>query len=107
MPQTIKAEIVIEVPDDHVIISTAEFNEYQSLKDDGRWWTSKDIEQRYNHKMDWFKQKILYVPKFKKILDSQNGGFVHYSDLDDGRYWSFEPKRFKKFMEDNFAEING
>lgn len=63
MSQTIKAEVIMEVPSDQVIITKTEFNEYQELKDDGRWWTSKDIEQRYNHKMDWFKQKNLICSK--------------------------------------------
>jgi len=106
MPQTIKAEIVMELPPDQVIITKAEFNEYQELKDDGRWWTTKDLENRYNHKLDWFKEKIFYVPKFKKTLSVENGGCVHYSDIGEGRYWSFEPKRFKQFMEENFPEIN-
>lgn len=104
MPQTIKAEIVIEVPDDHVIITNAQYDEYQSLKDDGCWWKTKDIETRYGHQMRWFKDKILYVPKFKKILSTEYGGYVHYPDNE--KYWSFEPKHFKKFMEENFPEIN-
>jgi len=106
MPQTIKAEVIMEIPANQVIISKAEFNEYQSLKDSGKWWTSKDIEERYGHQMTWFKEKIFYIPKFKKQLSSKNGGCVHYSDVDDGRFWSFEPNRFKKFMEENFPEIN-
>lgn len=106
VPQTIKAEVIMEIPEDQVIITRAEFNEYQELKDDGRWWNTKDVEDRYGHQMKWFKEKVFYVPRFKKQLDSKNGGCVHYSGNDDGRYWSFEPKRFKKFMEDNFPEIN-
>lgn len=106
MPQTIKAEVIMEVPSDQVIISKTEFNEYQSLKDDGRWWTSKDIFERYHHRMDWMKENILLVPTYQRELDAKNGGCVHYADPENGKFWSFEPKRFKKFMEDNFAEIN-
>lgn len=86
MSQKIKAEIILEIPNDKVIISKAEFDEYQSLKDEGRWWTSKDVEKHYNHKMDWFKGRIFYIPKYKKILSTENGGCVHYADLENGRY---------------------
>jgi len=105
MSQTIKAEVIMEIPNNQVIISKAEFDDYQSLKDGGKWWTSKDIEDRYGHQMKWFKEKIFYIPKFKKQLSTKNGGCVHYSEP-DSRYWSFEPNRFKKFMEDYFSEIN-
>lgn len=105
MPQTIKANVILEIPEENVIISKAEFNEYQELKDSGRWWNSADIFERYHHRMDWMKENIL--TPYKSELDSKTGGCVHYADPENGKFWSFEPKRFKKFMEDNFSEING
>lgn len=113
MPQTITATVVMEVPDDKVIITKAEYSEYQALKDDDTWWTPADLKEHYHHDLAWFKDKVLYVQKYKKELSTEYGGCVHYSTNEpikgqkyNGRYWSFEPGRFRKFMKEHFTEIN-
>ncbi|AKP66322.1 DUF771 domain-containing protein [Companilactobacillus ginsenosidimutans] len=111
--QKITATVVMEIPEDKVIISKADFEEYQALKDDDYWWTPKDLKDHYHHDINWFKEKVLFVPRYKKELSTEFGGCVHYSSNDpvdgekyNGRYWSFEPGRFRKFMKEHFAEIN-
>lgn len=105
--QTIKATVVMEVPEDKVVITKAEYEQLKHDADVGTWWTTQDITDRYHHKMDWFKEKIFYQPKYKKLLSDEYGGPVHYSSNDNGRHWSFEPNGFKIFMEKYFSEING
>ncbi|WP_300558458.1 DUF771 domain-containing protein [Companilactobacillus sp.] len=104
--QTIKATVVMEIPEDKVIIDRIEYEQLKYDSDSGTWWTTADITDRYHHKMDWFKEKIFYIPKYKKILSDENGGPVHYSNNENGRHWSFEPNGFKQFMANYFPEIN-
>jgi len=114
MSQTITATVVMEIPDDKVIITKTEYDEYQALKDDDQWWTPADLKAHYHHDMNWFKEKVFYVQKYKKELSTEFGGFVHYSTNEpvkgekyNGRYWSIEPGQFRKFMKEHFTEING
>lgn len=106
MNQKVKIQAAFEIPEDKVIVDRSEYEKLQNSIDDGCWWTSKDVESRYKHKMDWLKENILLIPSYKSELDAKNGGCVHYADPENGRYWSFEPTRFKEFMSKHFTEIN-
>lgn len=103
--QTIKATVVMEIPADKIVIERTEYEQLKHDVDSGHWWTSKEVEKRYNRQMRWLKENVLYKPKFEKVLSTKNGGCVHYPD-DSGVRWSFEPIGFKKFMEEHFSEIN-
>lgn len=103
--QKISATVVMEIPEDKVIITKAEYNQLKLEVDSGYWWTTKDVEKRYNRQMRWLKENVLYKPEYEKILSTKNGGCVHYPD-DSGVRWSFEPVGFKQFMKEHFSEIN-
>lgn len=40
----------------------------------------KDLELVFGYSDDWLKNKILFQPRYKKLLDLENGGFVYYSE---------------------------
>lgn len=64
----------------------------------------KDLEKRTNKKQLWLKDNIFYVPNFKKVLDSRNGGCVYYPES-QGQPWSFHAKRMAEFLDENFHKI--
>lgn len=102
MTQKIKAEITI--PSDLILISKVEYEELQENADIGRWWTLKDVLSRINRERDWFKQNVLFNPKYKKRIDVKNGGFVKYP-IGGRDTYLFLPSRTKEFLEENFAEL--
>lgn len=71
----------------------------------GVWWSMKDLEERINRKQQWIKKYILYQPKFKELLDIDNGGFVFYPKK-PGQTWTFQATKMSDFLEKNFAEIH-
>ncbi|MFS8651430.1 MAG: DUF771 domain-containing protein [Caldibacillus sp.] len=68
------------------------------------WWTMKDLEQVTGYCDDWLKQNILLQPRYKQILDIDNGGFVYYPEK-RGEKWLFVASRMQEFLEKYFAEI--
>lgn len=102
MIQKINAEITI--PSDLILISKIEYEELQDNADIGRWWTLKDVLSRINRERDWFKQNVLFNPKYKKRIDVKNGGFVKYP-IGGRDSYLFLPSRTKDFLEENFSEL--
>lgn len=79
IPQpNISVNLTIPITSDSVIISKIELQELKQQHLKGVYWTMKDLEARTNRKHEWIKDNILYPPKFKKILDVNQGGFVFY-----------------------------
>ena len=68
------------------------------------WWTMKDLEEATGFSDDWLKENILLQPRYKKILDLENGGFVYYPER-RGEKWLFIASRMKEFLEKYFREI--
>lgn len=68
------------------------------------WWTMKDLEQATGYGDDWLKENILLQPRYKKVLDLENGGFVYYPER-RGEKWLFLAGSMQKFLEDYFFEI--
>ncbi|WP_209125745.1 DUF771 domain-containing protein [Alkalihalobacillus sp. BA299] len=106
MFQKLKAEIVITIPDDKVLIRKVEYEELKQNELSGVYWNMKDLEKRINKKSEWIKENILYPGRFKKLLDSKNGGFVHYPQT-KGQTWSFQATKMSKFLDENFNNIFG
>jgi phage pi2 protein 07 len=102
--QKIKAEIVITIPDDMVLITKVEYEELKQQGLNGVYWSMKDIEKQINRKSDWIKENILYPERFKKVLDCKNGGFVYYPES-KGQPWSFKATKMAEFLENNFYNI--
>lgn len=104
MQQTIEFTTKIVVPADKVLIDRVEYDQLMAEQIAGRWWNMKEIKQRTGHDANWLKDNILLIPKFRKILDADNGGPVFYPGV-SGRDYQFEPVGFSKFMKDWFPEI--
>lgn len=104
MQQQLKVELTIKIPEDMVLISKVELEELQKLELTGGWWSMKDLEKRLNKSSEWIKEKILYQPRFKKLLDSDNGGFVYYPKS-RGQTWSFQANKMAAFLDKYFSDI--
>lgn len=104
MEQSIKIQAIIPIPEDQILIEKVELERLQSLELQGRYWTMQDLEERINKKREWIKDNILFKPKFKMILDINNGGFVYYPEK-KGQNWSFQATKMSKFLDETFSEI--
>lgn len=106
LTQQIKAEVIINIPSDYVLIKKSELEVLEQERLSGVFWSMDDLEQRINKKHEWIKENILYPSKFRKILDVENGGFVYYPKV-RGEKWSFHATKMAKFLDDNFHLIFG
>lgn len=102
--QTLNVELQIPIPEDAVIIKKVELEELKKQSLLGVYWNMKDLEKRINKSHVWIKENILYQPRFKKKLDSENGGFVYYPKS-QGESWSFKAVEMANFLDKYFAEI--
>lgn len=67
--QQLSVTLTIPVPSDSILITKVELEELKQAQLVGVYWSMKNLEKRINRKSEWIKDKILYPPKFKKILD--------------------------------------
>ncbi|WP_017187234.1 DUF771 domain-containing protein [Alkalibacillus haloalkaliphilus] len=104
MQQQLSVNLNIPVPEGTVLIKKVELEELKRNELTGVYWTMKDLENRVNRKQEWVKENILYRPKFKKILDVENGGFVYYPQK-RGQTWSFHAIKMADFLDRHFQEI--
>ncbi|BDR59553.1 DUF771 domain-containing protein [Xylocopilactobacillus apicola] len=103
MVQSIKlAELEIPIPKGFRIITDEEFNDLNQKADYGRWWSMKDVEERYHRKRNWI-LGVLYNPKFKPLLEHKA---VMYGGKGGKSVYLFEPTKFSKFMREWFPEID-
>ena len=102
--QQLKAEVTVNIPADYVIVEKAEYVEMKEHQLSGVYWNMKDLEQRIGRKHEWIKENILYPSKFRKILDSDNGGFVFYPKA-KGQTWSFQAIKMAEFLDKRFSDI--
>lgn len=104
MNQLLNVELSIPIPADKVLISKVELEELKQQELAGVYWSMKDLEKRINKKCEWIKENILYPSHFRKILDSENGGFVFYPKS-KGQTWSFQASKMAEFLDKNFHKI--
>lgn len=102
--QKIKAEVVITIPNDMLLITVVEYEQLKQNELSGVYWSMRELEKRINKKSEWIKDNILYPTRFRKILDSKNGGFVYYPQS-KGQTWSFQATKMAKFLDNNFESI--
>jgi phage pi2 protein 07 len=102
--QQLNVNLTIPIPAGSVLISKVELEELKRHELTGVYWSMKDLEARTNRKSEWLKEHILFRPRFKKVLDSETGGFVYYPKA-RGQTWSFQASRMSEFLEKHFAEI--
>ena len=104
--QQLEVSITVPIPSDSVIVKKVELETLKKQSLSGVYWTMKDLEKRTNKSSKWLKDNLLYVQKFKKILDSENGGCVYYPKS-QGQTWSFQAVRMAEFLDSNFGRIFG
>lgn len=104
MNQTLNIELTIPIPEDKILISKIELQELKQNQLSGVYWNMKDLEQRTGKKHEWIKENILYPTRFRKMLDSDYGGFVFYPKS-KGQTWSFQAKKMAEFLDRHFGDI--
>lgn len=104
MQQQLNVQINIPIPEDQVLISKVELEELRNNQLAGESWTMKDLETKTKRKKEWLQENILYVPRFKQKLDTNNGGFVYYPK-GKGSPWAFQATKMAQFLDDNFHLI--
>lgn len=104
MIKTLNINATIDIPPDHVLITRIEYEEMRESDQIGRWWTLDKVLDRTNRKRDWFKSNILDNPKYRRVIDVNNGGFVKYPK-GGGDSYLFLATKTMQFLEDNFTNI--
>lgn len=102
--QQLEVNLSIPIPADSVLIKKVELEELKRNELAGVYWSMKDVEERTGKKHEWIKENILYPYRFRKVLDSENGGFVYYPK-GRGQTWSFQASKMAEFLDKHFAEI--
>jgi len=102
--QQLQVSLTIPVPNDMVLINKVELEELKANELKGVYWNMKDLEIRTTRKSEWLKENILYPSRFRKILDSDNGGFVYYPKA-KGQAWVFQASKMADFLERQFSTI--
>lgn len=104
MVQTISANILLNIPEDKILVEKVDYDTLKNESLVGVYWNIKDVSKRINHSSEWIKENILYVTKFKRVLDSEKGGCVFYPRA-QGQPWQFEALAFSRFLQENFSNI--
>lgn len=102
--QTLDVNLSIPIPSNMVLTTRTHYDELKDEQLHGVYWSMKGLEDRTGKKQAWLKENILYQPRFKKILDVNNGGFVYYPQA-QGQPWSFHAKKMADFLDNYFADI--
>lgn len=104
--QQLAVNVTIPIPDDQVLVSKVELQELENQSLSGVYWTMRDLENRIGRKQVWIKENILYPTRFKRVLDSDQGGFVFYPKA-KGQTWSFQANQMADFLDKHFKQIFG
>lgn len=104
--QQLQVNLSIPVPEGYVMVKKVELDELKNERLSGNCWTMQELEQRIKKKRDWIKDNVLFPPKFREILDTENGGFVYYPK-GIGEHWSFHALQMANFIDENYSLIFG
>lgn len=104
MMQKLNVNLSITIPENYVLIEKVESEQLKQLELKGIYWTMEDLEERTKKKSEWIKEHILYPSRFRKILDSENGGFVFYPKS-SGQSWAFQASKMADFLDNYFQDI--
>ncbi|EGQ3664543.1 DUF771 domain-containing protein [Staphylococcus pseudintermedius] len=100
MVQTL--QVTVPIPEGYVLIESSKLKELEDMAIDPV-WDLNDLKEKLLMSSDTtIKEKLLYNPKFKKILEEL--GIAHYPD-DNFNRWRFNARKMSRFIEENFAEI--
>ncbi|MED4917586.1 DUF771 domain-containing protein [Geobacillus sp. FSL W8-0032] len=64
----------------------------------------QDLKERTGYSEDWLKEHILLHPRYKPMLDIENGGFVYYPER-KGERWCFIASKMEEFLQKHFRDI--
>lgn len=104
--QKLNINLSVPIPEDMVLIHKVELEELKEQSLAGIYWNMSDLTKRTGKSINWLKDNILFLPKFKKELDSQNGGCVFYPRV-QGQPWVFKAKEMAEFLDNHFQQIFG
>nr|DAT54093.1 MAG TPA: protein of unknown function (DUF771) [Caudoviricetes sp.] len=104
MIQTLNVTVPIPIPKDYVLVPTNEYEQLQEIALDPV-WDLKELKRKLKMSSDdTIKDRLLFNPKFEKLLKKQ--GIAHYPDESLNR-WRFNARKMNKFIEEHFEEIHG
>lgn len=104
--QQLNVNLTVPIPEDMVLIQKVELEELKEQSLAGVYWNMSHLSKRTAKSANWLKDNILFKPKFKRELDSQNGGCVFYP-RSQGQPWVFKAKEMAEFLDKNFSRIFG
>lgn len=104
MNQKIRAEVVLTIPEDKILISLQEYENLLESNYGGRVINLKKFSSLLSRSERWVKENLLEDKVFKRKLDAKNGGFVHYPEF-NGDPYSFLEDEARKFIQENFERI--
>ena len=81
MNQKIRAEVVLTIPEDKILISLQEYENLLESNYGGRVINLKKFSSLLSRSERWVKENLLEDKVFKRKLDAKNGGFVHYPEF--------------------------
>lgn len=102
--QQLEVSLTVPIPSDSVLIKKVELEVLKEQSLSGVYWEMKDLELRTKKTRKWLLDNVLYPSKFRKHLDSENGGFVYYPKS-QGQTWSFQAVKMANFLDKNFDRI--
>ncbi|MDN5388872.1 DUF771 domain-containing protein [Bacillus sp. LB7] len=102
--QQLNVSLSIPVPENMVLVHKVELEELKANELKGVYWSMKDLEEKTAKKSEWIKENILYPSRFRRMLDTEKGGFVFYPKS-KGQTWSFQATKMADFLEKHFADI--
>ncbi|NEU29958.1 DUF771 domain-containing protein [bacterium LRH843] len=101
--QQLKVNLTIQIPEEYVLVSKVELEQLKQKELTGVYWNMKDLEERTKRKQVWLKENVLFPTRFRKVLDSELGGFVFYPK--QGQTWCFQASKMAEFLDKNFSNI--
>ncbi len=94
-------EITLAVPPELIqqAVDKAVADQLKHEPDYRRWWSVRDVQERYGVTPTWLSEHVLNKPRFQRQLD----GFAFNYRGQTG--WRFEPLAFSEFMRTEFRNI--
>lgn len=102
--QNLSVQLTIPIPSDSVLVSKVELEQLKKSELTGIYWTMKDLEKRVGRSSEWIKENILFPPRFRRVLDVEQDGFVFYPKS-KGQVWSFHAPKMAEFLDKQFNQI--
>ncbi|MGU8006285.1 DUF771 domain-containing protein [Streptococcus suis] len=96
--------IVIKLPETHLIVAKEDYRKLQEQASEGQYWTLSDVLSLLS--VSRLLDNILYKPEIRSQIDidKNTNGFVKYPQNKGGRYF-FLASKTKEYFEKNFKDI--